>query len=55
MAEIVANALRQGSGHVSYRWLHPLTQEAMTKSAYFERHGDLVVTCGSYVTSVLTA
>lgn len=55
VAEIVANALRQGSGHVSYRWLHPLTQEAMTKSAYFERHGDLVVTCGSYVTPVLTA
>ena len=49
VAEIVAAALRQGSGHVNYRWLHPLTQEAMEKSAYFERHGDLVVTCGSYV------
>ena len=49
VAEIVAGALRQGSGHVTYRWLHPLTQRSMRKSAYYERHGDLVVTCGSYV------
>ncbi|MBU0789163.1 MAG: methyl-accepting chemotaxis protein [Acidovorax sp.] len=55
VAEIVAAALRQGSGHVSYRWLHPLTQKTMAKSAYFERHGDLVLTCGSYVTDAAIA
>lgn len=47
--EIVDASQRQASGHVTYRWLHPLTQEAMMKSAYFERHGNLVITCGSYV------
>ena len=49
VAEIVNAARRAGSGHVTYRWLHPLTQKSMVKSSYFERHGDLVVTCGSYV------
>ena len=49
VADIVAAALRQGSGHVTYRWLHPLTQQVMAKSAYFERHGDLVLSCGAYV------
>lgn len=49
VAEIVAAAQRKSSGHVTYRWLHPLTQQAMAKSAYFERHGELIITCGSYV------
>lgn len=49
VADIVSAALRQHDGSYCYKWLHPLTQEAMTKSAYFERHGDYVVTCGAYV------
>jgi methyl-accepting chemotaxis protein len=48
VSEIVSTAKRDGKGHVSYRWMHPLTQKAMVKSTYFERHGDLILACGAY-------
>jgi len=51
VVDIVSGALRQGTGQVTYKWLHPLTQEAMTKSTWFERYQDIVVTCGAYVST----
>ncbi|HJV95500.1 MAG TPA: methyl-accepting chemotaxis protein, partial [Albitalea sp.] len=48
VADIVATANRIGHGRVDYKWLHTVTQKPMLKSAYFEKHGDLVLSCGSY-------
>jgi len=48
VAEIVALANRQGSGWMDYKHPHPLTQQVMQKSAYFEKVGDIVLTCGFY-------
>ncbi len=48
VSDIVSIAKREGKGHVSYRWMHPLTQKAMVKSTYFEKHGDLILACGAY-------
>ncbi|MFL6660669.1 MAG: methyl-accepting chemotaxis protein [Rhizobacter sp.] len=48
VAEIIAAAKSSGSGTIKYRWLHPLTQKALEKTTYFERHGGLVLSCGAY-------
>jgi methyl-accepting chemotaxis protein len=48
VSEIVTQAKTKGSGTITYKWLNPLTQKAMLKSTYFERQGDLVLSCGAY-------
>lgn len=37
------------SGVVRHKMVHPGTQQVLLKDAYFERIGELVVTCGSYL------
>lgn len=46
--DIVATAQRNGSGWVDYKFVHPLTQEIKVKSAYFEKAGDVILSCGYY-------
>ncbi|MBI1891181.1 MAG: cache domain-containing protein [Burkholderiales bacterium] len=46
--DILAIAKSHGDGWVEYKWTHPLTKEAMFKSAYFERVGDLIISCGAW-------
>jgi len=48
VAEIVAIANRKGSGWLDYKHPHPLTKEILKKSAYFEKIGDIVISCGFY-------
>lgn len=38
----------QKSGWTDYKWVHPLTKEIMTKSAYFEKVDSVFVVCGHY-------
>jgi len=47
--DIVAIARRDGAGHFTYRWEHPLTCQPMTKSTHFERHGDLVLSWRAFL------
>jgi hypothetical protein len=47
--DIINGAKRSGTGVVTYRWTHPMTQRPMTKAAHFEKHEDLVLTCGAWV------
>ncbi|MBV8273255.1 MAG: cache domain-containing protein [Cupriavidus sp.] len=49
--EIVSSANRSGSGWVDYKHPHPLTREFQPKTTYFERVGDIVVSCGFYTRS----
>jgi methyl-accepting chemotaxis protein len=48
--DIMQTAQSQGCGWVDYQWKHPLTGEAMTKSAYVQAVGEdgLVISCGFY-------
>jgi len=46
--DMVRAARAQGQGWVDYKWAHPVTNEVLTKSSYFERAGDVVVACGIY-------
>ncbi|MGZ5801372.1 MAG: methyl-accepting chemotaxis protein [Burkholderiaceae bacterium] len=48
MKDIMSTAKSTGYGWVEYRWSNPVTKEPMTKSAYFERSGDLIIACGTY-------
>lgn len=48
MKDIMSIARNTGSGWVEYRWSNPVTKEPMTKSAYFELAGDLIIACGTY-------
>jgi len=47
--DMVELSNRQPSGNVIYRMLHPTTQKVLTKKAYFERMGELLISSGSYV------
>jgi methyl-accepting chemotaxis protein len=46
--EMIATAKSKGGGWIEYKWAHPITNADMTKNAYFEKCGDLVITCGVY-------
>jgi methyl-accepting chemotaxis protein len=46
--EIVAKAIREGSGWVDYKHPHPVTRESQPKTTYFELVGTVVVSCGFY-------
>ncbi len=46
--EIVNKACTEGSGWVAYNHPHPISKEYQPKRAYFERVGDLVISCGVY-------
>lgn len=46
--EMIDIARSKGSGWVSYQWEHPVTQELLAKSTYFERIQDVVIACGCY-------
>jgi len=46
--DILNIAKRDGAGWVKYKWSHPVTKETLTKSAYFEREGDLILACGTW-------
>jgi hypothetical protein len=48
--EIMNVAKTSGNGWVDYKWVHPITKETMTKTAYVEAVGleGLVISCGFY-------
>ena len=46
--EIVNHAISNGSGWVEYNHPHPISKEYQPKRAYFERLGNLVISCGVY-------
>ncbi len=48
--EIMNVARTTGTGWVDYKWMHPITKETMTKTAYVEAVGleGLVISCGFY-------
>jgi methyl-accepting chemotaxis protein len=46
--EMIAIAQSKGEGWIEYKWAHPITNADTTKNAYFEKFGDLVITCGVY-------
>ncbi len=41
-------AKKAGKGTIEYRWPHPKTKKVEHKAAYFEKVGDIVLTCGYY-------
>jgi methyl-accepting chemotaxis protein len=51
VSEIVHMAAAQGKGRLTYKWINPLSQKAGVKLAYFEKHGDIVLSCGAYAAS----
>ncbi|MBC7469496.1 MAG: cache domain-containing protein [Ramlibacter sp.] len=46
--DMVRAARAQGQGWLDYKWAHPVTNEVLTKSSYFQLAGDMVVACGIY-------
>ena len=48
--EIMRLGQHPGTGWVDYQWVHPLTSETMTKSAYVQAVGveGMVISCGFY-------
>ena len=46
--DMVRAARAQGQGWMDYKWAHPVTNEVLTKSSYYQRVGDVVVACGIY-------
>ena len=46
--EMISLAKSKGAGWIEYKWAHPITNADTTKNAYFEKCGDLVITCGVY-------
>lgn len=48
MKEIVSKAEGVGSGWVDYKWVNPVTKEIQSKSAYFEKVDDMIVSAGYY-------
>jgi len=48
VTELLAGANKKGSGSVDYRWINPKTKKVDSKSAFYERVGDVVAVCGYY-------
>lgn len=47
--EIVDLALSRGSGWVDYTYYNPMTRQEEAKITYFQREGNLIVSCGAYL------
>lgn len=47
--EIVDLANSWGSGWVDYRYVNPMTQQEEFKITYFQKVGNLIVSCGAYL------
>jgi signal transduction histidine kinase len=47
--EIVDLALSRGSGWVDYTYMNPMTRQEEAKITYFQKVGDLIVSCGAYL------
>jgi methyl-accepting chemotaxis protein len=48
VAEIMQLATQRGQGWMDYKWVHPVSKRILVKTAYFEKCGDTVVSCGFY-------
>lgn len=46
--EIIDIAKSDGKGWMNYQYLNPVENVVETKRTYFERRGDLVISCGAY-------
>jgi cytochrome c len=46
--EIVEKAKSKGSGWVDYMYLNPETKRQEHKSTYFQKVGDIIISCGVY-------
>ena len=46
--EIVEKAKTKGSGWVDYVYLNPETNELEHKTTYFQKEGDIIISCGAY-------
>ena len=46
--ELLAAAKAAGTGWVDYKWVNPISNEILAKSAYFERVDDVIVASGFY-------
>jgi methyl-accepting chemotaxis protein len=46
--EMISTAKAKGAGWVEYKWAHPITNANDVKNSYFERCGDLAISCGVY-------
>jgi len=44
----VEMAKTKGSGWQDYVFLNPVSKKVEPKTAYFERYGDIIVSCGAY-------
>jgi hypothetical protein len=45
---MISTAKAKGAGWVEYKWAHPITNANDVKNSYFERCGDLAISCGVY-------
>jgi signal transduction histidine kinase len=50
IVDMVATANAAGRGWTDYKWVHPVSNRTLVKSAYFEKCGDLVIACGVFKT-----
>lgn len=48
LKNILAQAKAKGSGTEDYKWPNPVTGTIQAKSAYFEKVGDIIISCGYY-------
>lgn len=46
--DMVRAARSQREGWMDYKWAHPVTNEVLTKSSYYQLVDDVVVACGIY-------
>ncbi|NEX63688.1 methyl-accepting chemotaxis protein [Noviherbaspirillum galbum] len=46
--DIVETACSRGAGWTDYKWTHPVTKEVIVKTSYFEKTGNIIVSCGIY-------
>lgn len=44
----VEMAKTKGSGWQDYVWANPISKKVEPKTAYFEKYGDIIVSCGVY-------
>jgi len=46
--ERIEMAKTKESGWQDYKYIDPMSKKVEPKTAYFERYGDIIVTCGAY-------
>ncbi|MGZ6231439.1 MAG: cache domain-containing protein [Syntrophales bacterium] len=47
--ERIEMAKTKGSGWQNYKFTDPITKNVEPKTAYFEKYGDIIVMCGTYM------